>query len=316
MSKSTLHEPSDAERAARGQEVAVKEIRSKLEAACREACASCSIENYIRLLDETPKSEKYSTIIPGVAALWQRIARAHGEQTLEAYNKLTMLTLMDAFAERSKGRNYPESIVSEFHSNFDRITRLIVEATPEIYHHTSDILLKDLAICRQKAFPVGGAWIADAFGGFSRAPLLSGGACQFARFAYFLTFVVRGNAPFYVTHTHQLLLDDFSEGGWARCHAHLAEMLERHREIKGWFASGWLYDPVLEDVSPRLSYMHGLAHDNGAWAFRIGVDIDGGALAKSATRRKLYEEGSYVPTGYLLVWPRDKLIAWARQTAA
>ena len=35
------------------------------------------------------------------------------------------------------------------------------------------------------------------------------------------------------------------------------------------------------------------------------------ATAKSSTRKRLYEEGKYKPTGYMVIWLREELINWS-----
>jgi hypothetical protein len=92
----------------------------------------------------------------------------------------------------------------------------------------------------------------------------------------------------------------------------VAEMLERHEEIKGMFGASWFYDPQLENISPRLMYLQKIPLAGGAQMFYMGADRTGNALAKSKTRLKLYEEGRYRPQEYMLVWPRKELMAWAR----
>jgi len=69
-------------------------------------------------------------------------------------------------------------------------------------------------------------------------------------------------------------------------------------------------------VSPRLAYIREQPEQNGASFFRIAPNPDSGALAKSATRRRLYEEGKYVPTEYCMVWPRKAMIRWAEKHRA
>ena len=128
-------------------------------------------------------------------------------------------------------------------------------------------------------------------------------------------FVTKGREPFYWAHVHPDLVKCHTPEERDACEVRIAEMLVYHPEIKGQCGIGWLFDPALEDVSPRLAYLRKVPQENGAWVFRVGKDIDGGALAKSPTRQKLYQEGRYVPTRYLFVWPRRKIIAWARQRA-
>lgn len=269
------------------------------------------VEKYIDRLDATPSGASYRHITPEVEKFWKFVLDDYGHDALEAYNRVTMLVLIEKFEERSAERNYPDSIIACYRSSLERIERTIVESEFGAYSHTSDMFLKDFAICRQKAFPAGGAHIVDEYSGFSRAALIGGGVGQFFRLLYFLLFVSRGNWPFYVTHTHLSEIEDFGPEGRERCYTRIAEMLERHPEMKGMYSSSWFNDPALAEVSPQLAYLRKVPEENGAWVFRVGEDIGGGSLVKSATRRKLYEDGKYNPTAYLLVWPRKKIIAWA-----
>ena len=58
-------------------------------------------------------------------------------------------------------------------------------------------------------------------------------------------FVTRGHKPVYRTHTHLSTVNDFTTDGRDLCFVQLAEMLERHPEVKGWIGGSWLYDPAL-----------------------------------------------------------------------
>ena len=271
------------------------------------------VEEYIERLDATPKGTPYHHLMPEVAKFWLEVLDDYGPDALESYNRVTMLVLIETFEERAADRNYPDSVITQYRSSFSRIEKTIVESEFGTYSHTSDTFLKDFAICRQKAFPVGGAHIVDEYSGFSRTALLSGGIGQFFRFLFSLLFVSQGNMPFYVTHTHLSEIEDFGPEGRDECYARIAEMLERHPEMKGMYSASWFNDPALEEVSPRLAYLRKVPQENGAWVFRVGEDIEGGALSKSATRRKLYEDGKYIPTAYLVVWPRKEIIAWAKR---
>lgn len=273
------------------------------------------IDDYIDLLDATPQREHYHYISPEVAAYQQQVLDSFGQTGLEDYNRATMLGLIDAFDERSAKHNYPKSIIDQFKTNFSRIELKIDRVEPESFLHTNDRFLKDFAICRQCVFPAGGAWIVDRDKSFSRNVLFTGGIRQFFRFLLFYLFVARGNAPLYLIHTHLDLLEGFNAKELEKCHARIAEMLERHPEVKGLYGSSWLIDPAIERVSPRHAYFRKQRQDNGAWVFRVGEDLHGGALETSATRRRLYEEGKYIPTAYLVVWTRKKMIDWARRYA-
>ena len=121
-----------------------------------------------------------------------------------------------------------------------------------------------------------------------------------------MLFKTGGVKPFYVIHTSNRYLHLFNAEERNKCYLRIAELLKCNREMKGFLASGWLYDPHLEWVSPRLVYLREIPENNGAKVFfHLGVTESAtkNALLKSRNRRKLYKEGSYIPAVYALVWP-------------
>ena len=146
--------------------------------------------------------------------------------------------------------------------------------------------------------------------GFPRSLMVRGGLNQGLR-VLSLLIKLWGNKPFYSHHTHLSELEEFNPVDFTRCNLRLADMLKLNPEIKGVHCGSWLYDPALETVSPHLSYMRALQQDNSALVFYAGISIEGGALAKSKTRRSLYEQGKYIPKSYHIIWPRQRLIDWA-----
>ena len=100
-----------------------------------------------------------------------------------------------------------------------------------------------------------------------------------------------------------------------KCYLRIAELLKLNPRVKGYVQCSWYSDPVLENVSPRLVYYRQRPEQNGAKVFRFGTsesDIRN-ATSKSPTRRELFKEGKYIPTSYLVVWPRKELIEWAEK---
>jgi len=267
-------------------------------------------DDAIRLFDEIPVGSLYNYISEELTDLWSALSKDFGENGFDAFQRITMLTLMNNFEKRSSGRRYSESIIERFQISFRRITQSISDQKFGKYRNCNDILLKDLAICLQRVFPAGGARVVEPKSGFPRSLMLQGGLTQGFKV---LSLLIKswGHTPFYSHHTHLSELEEFNPVDFIRCNIRLADMLELHREIKGVHCGSWLYDPALETVSPHLSYMRKLQLDNGALIFYAGVSIQGGALAKSKTRRALYEEGKYIPKSYHIIWPRQRLIAWA-----
>jgi hypothetical protein len=120
--------------------------------------------------------------------------------------------------------------------------------------------------------------------------------------------------PWFRIHTDSRYLDEFNEPGWDACYRRIAALLRKHPEVFGMVGTSWFYDPQLEQVSPRLSYLRLRPLERGATLVRSGTsafDIQS-ATAKSESRRRLYEAGKYVPVSYSVLWPREQLLAWAQ----
>ncbi|QYU70256.1 hypothetical protein J4558_09120 [Leptolyngbya sp. 15MV] len=82
-------------------------------------------------------------------------------------------------------------------------------------------------------------------------------------------------------------------------------------------ATSWFYDPVVSEISPRLAYLRRVPMENGAVAVSHGTtqfDIDS-ATATSPTRRAMYEDGTYLPQCWSILWPRAAMLAWSRSEA-
>ena len=278
-----------------------------------ELFALYPVQEYIQLLDSTQRGKSMYDISPRVHAFWDRVIIEWGQEALEIYHRVTMLELMDAFSERARQHDYPASILRQFRLSFARIEKTILRNPVGAYPHDGDNFIKDFSLCRQTAFPGGGAWVIEHCGGFARSVMFTGGIGQFFRFAWFYLFVTRGHRPLYAPHIHNELVHLHTQRERQACHLRIAEMLERHPQVKGMAGSSWLTDPALRSVSPRLRWVRDIPEANGSKYFRVGEDIDGGALTRSATRRQLYEEGKYTPTKYLNIWARKSMIAWARR---
>ncbi|HYG25449.1 MAG TPA: hypothetical protein VD906_00925 [Caulobacteraceae bacterium] len=108
---------------------------------------------------------------------------------------------------------------------------------------------------------------------------------------------------------------DMNPAGWTRLFERIADLLEANPAIRGVIGVGWIYDPVVGQITPRLDYCRKTQVENGAFLIRVetGEHHTANATATSATRRRLVEEGKYVPTCYLIAWPRRPLIGWARR---
>jgi len=91
-------------------------------------------------------------------------------------------------------------------------------------------------------------------------------------------------------------------------------LLKIDPHIKGIHSAPWFADPKIEEISPRLRWVRQtIVGKNGPSMFYVGTSENciKDATFKSPTRRRLYNEGLYMPAKYLYVWPRNRLIKWA-----
>jgi hypothetical protein len=203
---------------------------------------------------------------------------------------------------------YADSIVAQYHNTFERLLKTC-KADIGWSEDANSVYDKDLAMTQQLLFPAG-AQVVENSSGFSIRQGLSSGLMQSVRFLG-LNLCQGGNKGYYQIHTHTPDLSEFHPQGWNNCYLRIAQMLELNPQIKGLFGGSWFYDPQLTAISPRLAYLQNLPLEHGASIFRTGNEKSNDAIATSPTRRKLFDEGKYIPQSYLLIWPRKALIKWA-----
>jgi len=132
------------------------------------------------------------------------------------------------------------------------------------------------------------------------------GALRLAR----VVFRCGGLAPFFSQHMVPHRVHLFSPEGRAHYLELLAQVLRRRPRIRGLVSAAWYNDPVVGRISPHLAYLREGLEALGGQTFRIGTtaEVVEDALVKSATRRRLHAAGTYVPTAYMIVVPRDCLL--------
>jgi hypothetical protein len=264
------------------------------------------VNDVTALMDSIEEHQPYHFIPLSVTEVWDAVEKKFGRDGIEAFHRLTLLTLIAQFDERSKSKGYSPSILSRFVHSFQRIFDAIQDPSFEHYKIVGDIFLKDLALCRQRMFPAG-AQIVVPQSSFHRALFYRGGIGQMSKFAA-LMLKTGGNKNWFQIHTHLLELEDFNPNGWDECYLRIADMLAIYPSVRGMWGGSWFYDPALEEVSPRLSYLRKVPAENGAYVFYSNIDIDSGALATSESRKKAYENGNYLPKSYSLMWPRRAML--------
>lgn len=278
-----------------------------------------------QLLTDFPESQYYETlkgfplianyhIIPPI--LQQNLAvikLRYGQQAVATYHKLILCFLIKEALESPRlNEDFPESIVSFYNRHFTWVLQNVQNETDDSYYdYANDLFLKDLGVCSLRMFPFGAHTVELA--AMSRRFIIDYGIRQMLEASSFYMAKMRRNTPFYHIHLDTRWVADFNQVGWHRFFKAMAEMLTRNPQIRGVFGSSWFYDPHLEKISPGLIYLRRMPEHGGAKVFKFGsssLDIKN-ATYKSPVRQKLYEEGQYLPTSYIFIWPRRELIQWA-----
>jgi len=271
------------------------------------------ISNYIKSIKSRPEKTAYNYLSNELKEQLTIIKKNYGEEALLLYNRLVLVSLIKVSINDINNNTFPDSISDLYFQWFNRILEDVSNQECDIYNHENDLLLKDLSICSLKLFPAGIQVVEKS--GIGRRYFICNGISQFLRASTFYLLKQRSNWPFYQIHMNMRYLSEFSSEGWFNGYLRIAEMVEMHPEIVGIFSSSWFFDPDLYKVSPRLEYLSKLPKENRAILFNQGTsqsDINN-ALAKSKTRRRLYKEGKYKPTGYLYIWLRSDLLNWAKR---
>ncbi|PIE33112.1 hypothetical protein CSA56_13080 [candidate division KSB3 bacterium] len=295
----------------------IRQLREELVKINSSMLHEFPIDRYIQSVESYRERYRYNYIAPTIKSMLNDIQARYNAHALALYHKLTLSSLIKRSIPNLNRNSFPESISDLYQEWFDRVLGEFSTLPDEYYSHQNDEFLKDLAGCSLRIIPIGGAWIVE-ISGIGRRFLLTGGFQQFIKGGWFALMKMGGFASFYQIHVVKRYLHGFNPEERIRCYLRISELLRQNPRIRGMFGESWYYDPTLRDISPRLLYLREIAEQCGAKVFRLGTsqsDIDN-ALAKSATRRRLYREKVYTPAAYLLIWPRKALMKWAETQRA
>jgi hypothetical protein len=296
----------------------VTRLAEKQEAAITRAAPALlerlPVEGYIERLARYPRCTSYRYTSRTVRAWCAAIRERGSESLLQDYHRLLLLRLIQRAPTRLERIELTDEVRGMFERNLERIVNAIEsDSEPASYTYAEDRFRKQLGVCNLTLIPAGAQKIhLDTL----PRTLLVKHPLGSAR----LVAELGGVQPIYQMHTDSNdpeLMADFNPEGWARFYRRTAELLEIYPRVRGVFGSSWFFDPELESISPRLTYLRTLVTHNGGRLFRLGSSAQStaDATAKSQTRRRLVAEGRYSPISYLLIWPSRPLVEWARSGA-
>ena len=270
------------------------------------------VEHYIRCMDGNDRYARYNQPAHSVLDMCDRIRSRGGDAVLEAFHRLVLIRLIELYPQRIANRSITPEIEGYYEQIFERVLTEMSTNAPGFYLYPNDYFMKDLGLCSLRLIPAGMRMV-EEISGVPRSILFDDGIGQFLRGCLFFAFRVRGFCPVYESHTDIRNLDGYNADGYEKYLHRIAGLMKINPHIKGLFTGGWFYDPKAIEISPRIGYLRQLPVKNGAQAFYAGphAGARANALARSKTRRRLYEEGKYEPVNYRLVWARSDLLRWA-----
>ena len=196
------------------------------------------------------------------------------------------------------------------------MSRKLIKGTVSFFLFSNDKFCKDVSTCMLSLIPAGRQKI--HLDGIARRFVFKSGALQAVKLLSFILFELGGFKPLYHMHSDNRdrdLLKEFNFEGTKRFYLRVAALLKLNARIRGVFGIGWLNDPQLENISPELWRSVEYVVNNGGKLFNLGASSTAkrGATMLSSKRKRLYEEGKYVPKDYMLVWSRKRILSWAER---
>ena len=275
------------------------------------------ITGYIACLDKYPELAPLGYQSREVRKACDAIGGEAGDAGLELYHRTLLPALIARATSALPDRGLPEEIDLLYEENFRRIMRDIESSMerPSLYLYPHAPFCKDLALCTLRLIPAGVEKVHASQ--LPRRMFVTGGLWGGLVALRFALLAQGGLGPYYQMHLHSQdnqAMRAFNPGGWVEFYLRIAELLRRNPLMRGLFGASWFRDPALARISPHLWDLTTMVTDHGGRLFPLGPSGADGirdATAKSATRRRLYEQGKYTPMTYLLVWPRAELLAWA-----
>jgi len=271
-----------------------------------------SVSDFLTSYSAVGELDHYRFVPDAAAHAVQRVVEELGAEAARTFLRVALGQGIVALADSGRLNALPERIVRHHARQLKRIAGAIA-ADANWFDLSSDLFLKDCGLVSLRLYAAA-AQLLDTRCGIPRSIIVREGVLGTPRHL-FKILRMRGFKPYAQIHTHLSNLEDFNEEGWNECYRCCADLYEARPDILGMFGSSWFYDPAVTTISPRLGYLREVPMAGGAelFFFEKGGSAIGNAISTSESRRRLYEEGKYMPTSYMLAWGRDAQIAWARR---
>ncbi|AMO54380.1 hypothetical protein GZ77_22715 [Endozoicomonas montiporae] len=277
---------------------------------------STLIQRYLAFVQNDMPARPYDSFTDDMMRWLDELERLYDKPTLNSIHKLALVKLMLHSLpqlDAAMAKHLPDVCVEAVERWFESVCDQASDESA-VLDRNSDLFKKDLAISALNLWPSHSICHYEPRA-LPRGFLLSGGGKQFFRGICLLYGTLKNR---YRT-MYELHMEDrrtnphFLEAGWQSFYIEIARRLESEPDVAGIFAQSWFWDPVVGQQSSKMAYLRQLPESGGASFFRLNSSTDADHIAlQNKKRRKLFEQGEYTPTSYLMVWGRSDLIHWAK----
>ena len=269
-------------------------------------------KRFIAIATNLGKLDHYKFFPQAAKDMVESIRSEHGVIAVHALMRSVLLQAIIALIDNRSLDKLPPRVLQYQRKHLYRIAK-DSRCDLDWLDISHDLFHKEFGLTTLRLFAAG-AQLVDIRCGIPRSVLFNQGLGNLPKRLWTMAGL-GGFKPYFQLHTHSFNLDQFHEQGWNECYRCCAELYALYPQALGMFGSSWFFDPALELISPRLSYLRKIPGAGGAhfMSDTEGRDTINNALSTSATRRDLYEKGQYNPIEYMLIWGRKAQITWARQ---
>ena len=206
-----------------------------------------------------------------------------------------------------QGQDLPSDVKAYAEQDFSRILDYAVKGKKQMLTFNEYQLISYLQTICFKRFPVGNHNLSVS--GIPRALLFKQSFKRAVKLVQLLV-QMRGNHPLFELHYNPHRFRKFNKDGWQEVFHLSSKMLIKRPGIKGVFGATWFYDPVIKEISPELYYIREMIEEIGGEFFIVGSSDEDkkNAFTMSNVRKTAYDEGRYLPTSYMVIFPRSVLI--------
>lgn len=273
------------------------------------------IARFIKAAGEIGSHDHYKIFSPSAHVIVTEVLANHDTHSLRQFLRAVLASTVLVTIASDRFKMLPPRIAA---NQSKHLLRIAEDSADELewLDLGKDLFQKEFALASLRLYAAG-AQLIDYRCGVPRSTVLKGGLWSALPHLLKLT-KFGGFSPYFQIHTHTFNLDAFNEAGWDECYLCCAELYQIHPEVLGMFGSSWFYDPALASISPRLAYLRDTPCNNGAILMFVvkGGEAINLSLSTSPSRRKLYEDGKYMPTSFMMVWGRQAQSEWAARRLA